>query len=101
MPTLHIDFQEGFWDDTVVLRVNDEEYHKPQLRTRLQIGYAGSLEVDVRENTVAVEIVVPSRGLSKSLPIAFDASDTVYLGLSISAEGEISERVSYEPFRYL
>jgi hypothetical protein len=101
MPTLHIDFREGFWDDTVVVRVNNEEYHKPHLRTRLQIGYAGSLEVDVRESTVDVEIVVSPRGLSKSIPIAFDESDTVYLGISVTAEGEISERVSYEPFGYL
>jgi|SRR5215211_6199922 len=101
MPTLHIDFQEGFRDDTVMVRVNHEEYHKPHLRTRLQIARAGSLEVDVRENTVDVEVVVPSRELSKSIPIVFEESDTVYLGLSITAEGEISERVSYEPFRYL
>jgi hypothetical protein len=101
MPTLHIDFQEGFLDDTVVVRVNDEEYHKPHVRTRLQIGYADSLEVDVRESIVDIEVVLPSRGLSKSIPIVFDKADTVYLGLSVTAEGEISERVSHEPFGYL
>jgi hypothetical protein len=101
VPTLHIDFQEGFLNDTVVVRVNNEEYHKPRVRTRLQIGYAGSLEVDVRESTVEVEIVLPSRGLSKAIPVVFDKSDAVYLGLSVTAEGEISERVSHEPFGYL
>jgi hypothetical protein len=101
MPTLHIDFREGFLDDAVVVRVNSEEYHKHDVRTRLQTGYAGSLEVDVRENLVHVEVVLTSRGLSKSTRVMFDKSDTVYLGLSVTAEGEISERVSYEPFRYL
>jgi hypothetical protein len=101
VPTLHIDFQEGFLDDTVVVRVNNEEYQKQDIRTRLQIGYAGSLEVDVLESRVHAEVVLPSRGLSKSIPVVFDKSDTVYLGLSVTAEGEISERLSYEPFRYL
>ncbi len=101
MPTLHIDFQEGFLDDTVVVRVNNEEYHKQDIRTRLQTGYAGSLEVDVRQSMVHVEVVLPSRGLSKSIPVVFDKTDTTYLGLSVTAEGEISERVSYEPFGYL
>jgi hypothetical protein len=101
MPILHIDFQEGFLDDSVVVHVNNEEYHKPHVRTRLQTGYAGSLEVDVRESMVDVEIVLSSRGASKSIPIVFDKANTVYLGLSVTAEGEISELVSYEPFGYL
>jgi hypothetical protein len=101
MPSLCIDLREGFLDDIVVVRINNEEYHKPQVSTRLQLGYADSLEIDVRESTVDVEIVLPSRGLSKSIPIVFDRSDTVYLGLSVTAEGEISERISHEPFGYL
>jgi len=101
MPLLHVDFQEGFLDDAVVVRVNNEEYRKPRVRTRLQTGYADSLEVDVRESKVDVEVILPSRGLSKSIHVVFDKSDAVYLGLSVTAEGEISERVSYEPFGYL
>jgi hypothetical protein len=101
MPLLHIDFQEGFLDDAVVVLVNNEEYRKPHLRTRLQTGYADSLEVDFRESMVDVEVILPSRGVSKSIPVVFHKSDTVYLGLSITGEGEISERVSYEPFGYL
>jgi hypothetical protein len=101
MPSLRIDLREGFLDDTVVVRINNEEYHKPRVSTRLQLGYADSLEIDVRESTVDVDVVLPSRGLSKSIPIVFDKADTVYLGLSVTAEGEISERISYEPFGYL
>ena len=84
-----------------MVRVNSEEYQKKNLRTRLQTGYAGSLEVDVRESMVHVEVELTSRGLSKSVPVVFDKSNTVYLGLSVTAEGVISERVSYEPFGYL
>ena len=101
MSTLHIDFQEGFVDDSVVVRVNDEEYFKQDIRTRLQTGYAGSLEIDVQRRRVDVEVNLPSKGISKSIPVVFDKSDIVYLGLSVTAQGEISERVSHEPFGYV
>jgi len=101
MSTLHIDFQEGFVDDSVVVRVNDEEYFKQDIRTRLQTGYAGSLEIDVQRRRVDVEVDLPSKGISKSIPVVFDKSDIVYLGLSVTAQGEISERVSHEPFGYV
>jgi hypothetical protein len=102
MPLLHIAFQEGFMDDTVVVRANGKEVcHKPNVTTRLQIGYADSCEADVRENTVNVEVILPLRSLSKAIPIVFDDSTPVYLGLSVTPEGRISERVSREPFGYL
>jgi uncharacterized protein YdeI (BOF family) len=101
MPTLHIDFQEGFLDDTVVVRVNGEQYFKQNIRTRLQTGYAGSLDIDVQERRVDVEVNLPTKEMSKSIPVVFDESDTVYMGLSVTAQGEISERVSHEPFGYV
>ena len=101
MSSLHVDFQEGFLDDTVVVRVNDEEYSKQDITTRLQTGYAGSLDIDVRERMVDVEVSLPSKSTSKSIPVVFDESDTVYMGLSVTAEGAISERVSHEPFGYV
>ena len=101
MSTLYIDFQEGFVDDSVVVRVNGEEYFKQDIRTRLQTGYAGSLEIDVRGKTADVEISLPSKGISRSIPVVFDESDTVYMGVSVTAQSEISERVSHEPFGYV
>ena len=102
MPLLHIEFQEGFMDDTVVVRIDDKEVcRKPNVRTRLQIGYADSCEVDVRDNTVDVKVALPLRNLSKAIPIVFDGSASIYLGLSVTPQGGISERVSREPFGYL
>ncbi len=102
MPLLHIAFEEGFYDDTVVVRVNDQEvYRKPNVKTELQIGYADSCEVDVREDVIEIVVVLPLRSLSKSIPVVFRGSAPVYLGLSITPEGGISERVSGAPFGYL
>ena len=101
MSTLHIDFQEGFVDDSVVVRVNGEEYFRQDIKTRLQTGYAGSLEVEVRGEEANVEIDLPSKGISEPIRVGFEKSDTVYMGLSVTAQGGISERVSHEPFGYL
>ncbi len=100
MPTLKIDLHEGFSDDTVVVRAGEEEHRLTRVRTRLQTGYAGSLEISIPGRAVDVEVVVPSRGTSKSVPVAFDDADTVHLGLSIAADGEVVAQRSREPFRY-
>ena len=64
MPLLHIAFQEGFTDDTVVVRVNGEEvFHKGSVKTRLQIGYADSFEMTVEEGSVNVEVLLPLKNL--------------------------------------
>lgn len=101
MPTLRVDLGEGFLDDTVVVRVNGEERRRSHVRTRLQTGFADSFEIDVQEAAVDVEVALPSRGTSTSVPVAFGKADTVYLGLSVAAGDEISAQVSQEPFRYL
>jgi hypothetical protein len=101
MPTLRVDLQEGFQDDTVTVWVGDEELQRSHVSTRLQTGYAGSLEVQVQEGAADVEVALPSRGTSKSIPVAFGGADTVYLGLSVVSGDEISARVSHRPFRYL
>lgn len=89
-------------NDTVVMRVNGKEvFRKPNVETRLQIGRADSYEVSVQEDTADVEVTLPSRDLSKSVRITLDESAPVYLGLSLTPEGEISEQVSREPFGYL
>jgi len=60
MKLLHIAFQEGFADDTVVIRVNGKEvFRKASVKTRTQIGYAGSFEVNVQEGSVNVEVTLP------------------------------------------
>ncbi len=101
MVLLHIALQEGFEGDTVVIRVNGKEvFRKPSVKTRLQTGYADSLEVNVQEGPVNVEVTLPARNLSES--IEFRASGRVYLGVSVTRDGRISyKEPRTEPFGYV
>jgi hypothetical protein len=66
--------------------------------TKLQIGFADSLEVNVEAGSVIIEIDLPSKSLSKSIEL--QVPNAVYLGVSITA-GKIEYKVSPEPFGYL
>ena len=100
MALLHIALQEGFVDDIVAIRVDGREvFHETNVRTRLQIGYATSIDLNVEECTVNVEVSVPSRNLSESVVLM--VSGPIYVGVSITPEDTIDYRLSQEPFGYL
>jgi len=99
MPVLHVALQEGFDNDTVVVRVNGRQaLAQDGVRTRRQIGLAGSVEVEVAEGAATVEIALPSRGLSATIPLVLPGPR--YVGVSVDREG-IRHRLSTEPFGYL
>jgi hypothetical protein len=99
MALLHIALQEGFTGEPVIVRIDGKEaYRKEQLKTKLQIGYADSFEVNVEEGPVKVEILVPTKGLSESFEV--QVLSPVYVGVSID-QGRISHRISSEPFGYV
>ena len=99
MALLHIDLQEGFEDETVVIKVAGKEaFRKTNVRTKLQIGLADSFETTIEDGPVTVEIELPSKHLSKSIEV--QGSNAVYLGVSV-IEGKIEHRISREQFGYL
>lgn len=100
MAPLIIALQDGFADDLVVVRVNDQEVlRKEDVKTRYQIGLAHSFEVSVQAGSANVEVALPRKNLSEL--IAVQVSNPVYLGVSVTPGGKISYRVSQEPFGYL
>jgi hypothetical protein len=99
MGLLHIALQEGFEDETVVIRAAGKEvFRKDNVRTKLQIGLADSFEVNVEESPVTIEIDLPAKNLTESIEV--QAPNTVHLGLSL-IEGQIRHRISSEPFGYV
>lgn len=67
MHLLHIAFQEGFDDDSVIVRINGKEmFRKDDLKTRSQIGYAGSFETNSHEGPVTIDILLPNKNLSQT-----------------------------------
>jgi S-adenosylmethionine hydrolase len=96
---LVIDLQEGFKEDTVVIRVNGREiFNKEDVSTDYSLGRADSVETQVlRGSSVRLEVAVPSQQLSESL--ALEVSKDVYLGVSVR-DGKIDHQLSDEPFKY-
>jgi len=99
VPVLKVDLQEGFSGETIVLRINGEEAYRGTPRTRTQIGLADtrSFELPGRQHTLEVEI--PGSGVAKSLIL--ELNQDLYVGVTLREGGEISSRISLEPFGYL
>jgi hypothetical protein len=81
--------------DDVVVRVQGEEvFHKKDVTTRPQIGYADSFEVRVEGGEVKIKVLLPLKNLSET--IMLQAPPTEYLGVSLN-EGRIDYRIKREP----
>lgn len=99
MALLHIALQEGFADDTVVIRIDGEKvFRKGNVKTRHQIGYADSFETIVEEGSVNIEVSLPLKNLSEA--IVLQVSSATYVRVSI-LEDRIDYRISDRRFRYL
>ena len=99
MPLLHVAFQEGFTGEAVTVRVNgNEAYRKEQMKTKFQLGYADSFEVNVEEGSVKVEVVLPAQGLSETF--AVQVSSPTYVAVSLEQD-KIVHQVSAQPFGYV
>jgi len=82
----------------VIVRVNGTEvFRKESVTTKLLLGYADFFQVQIPEGSAHVEIVVPSRNLSKSVSVR--VSQKFYLGVSVR-DGEIEFLARDEPFSY-
>ncbi|MFL6233406.1 MAG: hypothetical protein ACJ76N_09765 [Thermoanaerobaculia bacterium] len=92
MPKLTIDLQTGFSNDQVILRVAGAEVlKKSEVTTNLAISLAESCQTEVKETSVDVEVLVPSRGLKGAVKL--DTTRTPYLGVSI-VEGQLELKPS-------
>ncbi len=98
MIPLVIDIQDGFLEDTVAIKVDNEEiFYKKDVNTDYSLGRADSVEVQVSEGTINVEITVLSRHISGVISIKVSAK--IYLGVSI-VDNKIDFKISDEMFLY-
>jgi hypothetical protein len=100
MATLHVDIQDGFFDDEVRVLVDGAEvFMAPGVRTRFQIGLAESFAVTVEPGPVEVTVELPRKGLSASLSVAVDGD--LYVGVSLGEDNRLIMQQSDTPFRYM
>src|SRR5262245_54713071 len=100
MATLHVALQEGFSNDEVTLSVNGTEvFRKTGITTKLQIGYADAVDVEVASGEARLDVNVVTR--STRQPVLVTVSDRTYVGVSLDRRGQPEYQISSEPFRYL
>ncbi len=98
MGSVMIDLQEGFMDDTVVIRVGEREvYRKESVSTDLVLGQADSVEVEVPEGSVSIKVSVPSRDLADA--VVLKVPPQAHLGVALMHE-RLKFRISDETFLY-
>ena len=98
MISLVIDLQDGFSDDIVVIKVDNQEiFHKKGVNTDYTLGRADSVETKVSKGSVNVAVNVPSKSLSDT--VVLEVVNKVYLGVSI-IDDRIVFRISDEIFTY-
>lgn len=97
---LHIALQEGFHHDDVRVLVDAREaLANTDVTTRRQTGYAASVDIDVTRSPVVVEVVLRTRGVTQRNSVSVDRP--TYVGVSLTPEGTLVWKTSYEPFGYL
>jgi hypothetical protein len=100
MPVLRVDLQEGFRNDTVIVRVDGAEvYRKNGVTTRLPVGVAESFEVPTAKDDAGIEVDVPTKQQSASAGV--QVTQHPYLGISFDASNHLILHPSSELFRYM
>ncbi len=99
MTLLHIAFQKGFVQDSIILRVNGttvlEQLH---VQSRWQTGFACEVDLPVAQGAIALLVVIPTRTESKTIHL--EITEKTYLGISLTSSGSITYMVSARPFEY-
>jgi hypothetical protein len=97
--TLNIALREGFSGQPVVVRVDGEErFRAGELRTRMQIGLAQEVPVEVDPGRHTVEVVAGD--VATSLDV--DVSEQAHVGVSLArSQDRFETRVSDRPFGYV
>jgi len=95
---LGVDFQDGFVNDTVVLKIEGNEvFREAHLSTSILLGLAGSFKTEVEAERISVEVEIPTKNLERVIEV--DVLEDVYLGISV-VDNSIDYVVSDEPFGY-
>lgn len=99
MPRLNVLLDEGFSEDTVVVRMDGHEVHRaPAVTTRLLTGSAGSFSLDVPAGPATLQVEVPGRTLVEEVPLELNAD--AYLIVRIR-DGGIEHHLSHKPIGYM
>jgi hypothetical protein len=99
MAEVTVALQEGFFDDTVVVRHAGRDLaRRDGLRTRMQIGLADELTLDLPPGPIAIEIALPEKDIAAIVQLPDERP--LWIGVNLE-EGGLIIRVAREAFGYL
>jgi hypothetical protein len=100
MVEVAVDLQDGFKDDTVVIRADGRELLRDEaVSTRFQIGKAKSATLALPEGEVTLDVEVPTR--NQRTTVAVDTTKPAFVGISLTTAGQLEVRVQEHPFGYM
>ena len=78
------DFQHGFANDTIILKINGKEVlKKDNVSSDLRISLAESFTIEILNGQYKLEITIPTKNLSISQTIKIGSGEDKYFGISI------------------
>ena len=95
---VHIDLQDGFQNDEVIIRLDGKQVFHKTVSTDIRISRADGFQVLSGKADSVVEIEIAKRQVKGSQ--SFKPAGTPNVGISIR-EGKPEFRLSAEPFLYL
>jgi hypothetical protein len=96
--TIHIDLQDGFQDDEVIIRLDGKQVFHKTVSTDARISRADGFQVLTAKPDSLVEIELPKKQIKGSQ--SFKPTGTPNVGISMR-EGKPQFRVQAEPFLYM
>jgi hypothetical protein len=101
MPLLHIALQTGFSDDSVSIRVDNQEvFNRTGITDKNQSGPAATLELNLAPGLRQVKVSMPIRQTSAEISLEL-RDHPLYLGILLTPTGKITHQIAHEPFRYI
>ena len=97
MPTVTVDLQEGFENDTVEVSLGGESrWRGDSVTTNLAVSLAASVPLEVEAGESEVRVTVPSRGLDATLPL--DAKQDVHVAANVEGGALRLEQLAERPY---
>ena len=90
---LTIILERGFKDDTVIIKINEEIFHRKGITTKLLIGMADSMQLNVPEGLVTFKISLPDKNIIKNFSAEILHPSVLKLSLE---EGELKYNLTTE-----
>lgn len=95
-----IDLQEGFAGDEVTIFASDKKiYAGENIKTRMQIGLAASVEAEIPGAKTTLRVVVPSRRIDEKKEI--ELTENLYIAVSLTEDDKLVWKTSEAPFMYM